>query len=300
MVVKSAVLAGTAAIMLLLDYRNSKTLRRKTSFRERIERLSKTRLFKENKKGKSYKVLQENLTHLGIGITPEFFNAFSFVITIIAVIVVMIFELIYKINLMSNMDDLKEAAKILNDPSLLDVSFNYSVIVITMVIMLILPRRILKLIVSIKSLMEENEVIMLQTYTLMMIKAGKPIKQILVSLMDRSKMFRHILRKAVNTYSKDPNSALKSVRESTSNKGFEKTIRALEQALVHDREVSIIFLKNHRKLTKELKELNRAKKNSMKSIISTLLLIIPLLAFAFIAGYPFLVYSMKMLDNVPI
>ena len=113
-------------------------------------------------------------------------------------------------------------------------------------------------------------------------------------------MFKNILRKAVNTYSKDPNSALREVRESTSNKGFEKTMRALEQALVHDREVSIIFLRNHRKLTKELKELNRVKKNSMKSIISTLLLIIPLLAFAFIAGYPFLVYSMKMLDNVPI
>ncbi|GEM_PF-792696 len=300
MEVKSAVLTGAAMIMLLLDHRNNKMLKRKTSFRERVERLSKTKMFKENRKGKSYRVLQENLTHLGIGVTPEFFNAFSFVAALIAAAVVLVLELIYKLNLISNMEELKEAAKILNDPSLLEVSFNYGIIVITMIIMIILPRRILKLIVSVKSLMEENEVIMLQTYTLMMIKAGKPIKQILVSLMDRSKMFKNILRKAVNTYSKDPNSALREVRESTSNKGFEKTIRALEQALVHDRDVSIIFLRNHRKLTKELKELNRVKKNSMKSIISTLLLIIPLLAFAFIAGYPFLVYSMKMLDNVPI
>lgn len=275
--------------------------RKKGSFHQLIVSLSKTKAFETKNKDDSYLKLQHDLLQLGMG-TPEYFKALNLVVALISVIVVVLFNYIYKLNMFVNIEDLKVAAEAIGKPEIaqIDFSINIKVIMFTVIALLVLPRQLLKVAVAVKALMEENEVLMLQTYAMMMIKAGKPVKLILISLMDRSKLFKGVLRKAVNSFSEDPSKALRVARESTPNKGFDKTIRALEQALNHDRDVSLIFLKNHRQMTKELKALDRVRKNSIKSIVSTVLLIVPLLAFAFIAGYPFLVYSMKILDNAPI
>jgi nitrate reductase NapE component len=245
--------------------------------------------------------LQSDLLQLGLG-TPEYFRALNVVIAFVSVIVVIVLSYIYKLNMLFNIDELRVAAEVIGKPEIVQVDFSISLktVVFVLMMMLVMPRQLLKVAVAIKSLMEENEVLMLQTYSMMMIKAGRPVKLILISLMDRSKLFKGVLRQAVNSFSEDPSKALQVARESTSNKGFDKTIRALEQALHHDRDISLIFLKNHRQMTKELKALDRVRKNSIKSIVSTILLIIPLLTFAFIAGYPFVVYSMKILGNAPI
>jgi nitrate reductase NapE component len=245
--------------------------------------------------------LQSDLLQLGLG-TPEYFKALNVVIAFISVIIVVLLSYIYKLNMLVNIDELRVAAEVIGKPEIahVDFSINLKAVVFTLLIMLVLPRQLLKVAVAVKSLMEENEVLMLQTYAMMMIKAGRPVKLILISLMDRSKLFKGVLKQAVNSFSEDPSRALRVARESAPNKGFDKTVRALEQALNHDRDVSLIFLKNHRQMTKELKALDRVRKNSIKTIVSTVLLIIPLLTFAFIAGYPFVVYSMKILSNAPV
>lgn len=299
MQIKYIVLIIIAMIIVMID--GNLNTRKKGSFHQLIVSLSKTKAFETKDKDNSYLKLQHDLLQLGMG-TPEYFKALNLIVAIISIIVVILFGYVYKLNMLVNIEDLKVAAEAIGKPEIaqIDFSINIKAVALTVIVLLVLPRQLLKVAVSIKALMEENEVLMLQTYAMMMIKAGKPVKLILISLMDRSNLFKAVLRKAVNSFSEDPSKALQVARESTQNKGFDKTIRALEQALNHDRDVSLIFLKNHRQMTKELKALDRVRKNSIKSIVSTVLLIVPLLAFAFIAGYPFLVYSMKILDNAPI
>lgn len=301
MQIKYIVLIIVAMIIVMID--GNLNTRKKGSFHQLIVSLSKTKAFetKDKDKDNNYLKLQHDLLQLGMG-TPEYFKALNLIVAIISIIVVVLFGYVYKLNMLVNIEDLKVAAEAIGKPEIaqIDFSINIKAIALTVIVLLVLPRQLLKVAVSIKALMEENEVLMLQTYAMMMIKAGKPVKLILISLMDRSNLFKAVLRKAVNSFSEDPSKALQVARENTQNKGFDKTIRALEQALNHDRDVSLIFLKNHRQMTKELKALDRVRKNSIKSIVSTVLLIVPLLAFAFIAGYPFLVYSMKILDNAPI
>lgn len=299
MQIKYIVLIIVAMIIVMID--GNLNTRKKGSFHQLIVSLSKTKAFETKDKDSSYLKLQHDLLQLGMG-TPEYFKALNLIVAIISIIVVVLFGYVYKLNMLVNIEDLKVAAEAIGKPEIaqIDFSINIKAIALTVIVLLVLPRQLLKVAVAIKALMEENEVLMLQTYAMMMIKAGKPVKLILISLMDRSNLFKAVLRKAVNSFSEDPSKALQVARESTPNKGFDKTIRALEQALNHDRDISLIFLKNHRQMTKELKALDRVRKNSIKSIVSTVLLIVPLLAFAFIAGYPFLVYSMKILDNAPI
>ncbi len=299
MQVRYVVLILLAMIIMFIDT-NLKT-RKKVSLHRLAVSLSRTKVFQTKDKSDSYMKLQSDLLQLGLG-TPEYFKALNVVIAFISVIIVVLLSYIYKLNMLVNIDELRVAAEVIGKPEIahVDFSINLKAVVFTLLIMLVLPRQLLKVAVAVKSLMEENEVLMLQTYAMMMIKAGRPVKLILISLMDRSKLFKGVLKQAVNSFSEDPSRALRVARESAPNKGFDKTVRALEQALNHDRDVSLIFLKNHRQMTKELKALDRVRKNSIKTIVSTVLLIIPLLTFAFIAGYPFVVYSMKILSNAPV
>ena len=299
MQVKYIVLILLAMVILFIDASFNK--RRKVSLHHLAMSLSRTKAFQAKEKNDSYMKLQSDLLKLGLG-TPEYFKSLNVICAFISVAVVIVLSCIYKLNMLFNIDELRVAAEVIGRPEIAQIDFSVSLktVIVTLLVVLVLPRQLLKVAVAIKSLMEENEVLMLQTYAMMMIKAGRPVKLILISLMDRSKLFKGVLRQAVNSFSEDPTRALQIARESTPNKGFDKTIRALEQALNHDRDVSLIFLKNHRQMTKELKALDRVRKNSIKSIVSTILLIIPLLTFAFIAGYPFVVYSMKILGNAPI
>ncbi|MGD9568157.1 MAG: hypothetical protein AB7V48_07485 [Sedimentibacter sp.] len=286
-----------AMLLLLLD--SLLKTKNKTSASKILTDLSKHKLFKQDKESKSYKSLKKDLIGAGLNVSPELFNVSTMFLAVISVIVVVAVSYINKINLIINMDQLNAAAEALGMPELTEVNFNISInlVLYTFLAMLFLPRGILKLAGKFKLILEENEILMLQTYALMMIKANKPVKEILISLMNRSRMFKGILRKAVNTFSDDPDEALRNARESTGNQGFDKIIRALEQALNYDRNVSLQFLKNHRNLTKELGALNNIKKNNTKAMISTLLLVVPLAALAFIAGYPFLNYAIKMLNG---
>jgi nitrate reductase NapE component len=64
--------------------------------------------------------------------------------------------------------------------------------------------------------------------------------------------------------------------------------------------LSLRYLENHRTLGKELNRINRRSKNAKKSVAGILMMIIPLLALLIVGGYPWFVFSMKAIDNVPI
>lgn len=298
MKLKYIILLLLLVTFISFEYAINKT--KKTPLKIALINLSNSKIFALDKSKDYYKKLNRDLKGLGLNITPELFDVITFILVIITMISVVLLSYIYKLNLLVNYEELKAASELLGRPELIKINLGLNVnnILFSTLIMIVLPRLLLKLSVKFKLLLEEKEVIMLQTYALMMIKSGKPVKEILISLNERSRMFKRIFENTINGYSNDPNKALKNARDSTANIGFEKIIRALEQCLNNDRSISLQFLTNHRKLTKELKSLERNKKNTTKNIVSTLLLIIPLLAFMFIFGYPIFSFSLKMLGSM--
>lgn len=297
--IKYSLLLILLILLIIADYKANP--RKKTPLKEILINLSKSKQFAMNKSKDNYLKLEKDLKEIGLNITPEYFRVITLLFSLISTVVVIIISYINKFNLIVNYENLVEASKILGKPELININFNLNlnIILTTLLITILLPRQILKLCVKFRFMLEENEILMLQTYTLMLIKSGKPVKEILFSLKDRSKMFKKIFEKTLNSFSTDPNGTLIKARLSTSNMGFEKIIRALEQCLNNDRDLSFKFLTEYRKSTKELKAIKNSKKNATKNIVSTILLIVPLLAFVFIFGYPIFTYSLKMLGSMP-
>ncbi len=118
-------------------------------------------------------------------------------------------------------------------------------------------------------------------------------------MYNRSKLFKNNFEIALNTYSSDPSLALKNLKNSTEINSFKKIVIALEQCLNSDREVSLTFLINSRKITKELNRLEKLKKDGNKRIFNTLMLILPLAAWVAVSGYPWFEYVIKLINNMP-
>lgn len=262
--------------------------------------LSEHKIFKLNPNKDYYKKLKKDISASGLKITPEIYSVFVVFLVIITTISIILLSYLNKFNLILNIDELQKVAEMLDMPEIANINFSLDMgnILLIDLIVMILSRYVLKLFCDIKLALEDKEIIMLQTYTLMLIKANKPVKEILESLMERTKMFKNILQKTINNYSKDPKKALKEARESTGNIGFEKIIRALEQTLNNDNKKSLEYLNNQRNFTKEMRKIQKTQNNTKKGVISTLLLIIPLFVLVFIAGYPYFRFSLKTLGNL--
>jgi hypothetical protein len=199
-----------------------------------------------------------------------------------------------------NLEQLKAVAKKIGkeDIAKVNTSVNIPFLLIVALISHKAPEWVLNVIISYRNAKGHKEVVMLQTYTIMMLKAGKSAKRILISLMERAKLYKEPLEIAVNSFSKNPDKALKELEESVGNKDFKKLCVALQQTLNYDREISLTYLQNHRVLGRELHKLNRKSKNTKKSLFGMVLLIVPLLAFILVAGYPWLLFSLNQLLKI--
>lgn len=296
MKIKYIVLLSLIVILLSFD---SIENRKKISIKTLLIKLSKTKIFKLNNQKKYYKKLKKDLKGAGLRISPELFNVIRAYLIIVSICIVIIISYLNKFNMLLNIKELKAVAETLGTPDIAEIKFNLNLnmLYFTILIVMFLPRIILKLIIMFKSTLEEKEIPLLQTYTLMLIKANKPVKSVLECLMSRSKMFYDILNTAYKNYTIKPDLALLNARESTANEGFEKIIRALEQNINNDKETSLIFLDSNRRYMKELKSLNKFKKNTQKIILGTFFLGLPLLAFFTILGYPIFNYALSMING---
>jgi nitrate reductase NapE component len=145
----------------------------------------------------------------------------------------------------------------------------------------------------------EKEILLLQSYAVIMLRSNVPTKEILIALCKRSKIFKSNFELAVKKYSTNPEAAFKNLKESSNSNNFRKTCIALEQSFKTDNQVSLRYLENNRVFTREVNKQHRLRKNKRNEIIGTLLLIFPLFMLIAIGAYPWIIYILRLLNNMP-
>ena len=301
------ILLSIALVLVIVDILSQKKKRRikNVSFMNKLEKTSHNKYIKwihDKPNSKKHKNMKKQIKKAGLSISPESIQFLSYILPAIMFLFIVAIRYTNILNAMMNIDQLEKVAKTLGDSSIAQVNttVNWGLILAGAFVFHFLPIGVIKGLGIFRTAKAQKEVIMLQTYAIMMLKTGKSVKQILITLMDRSITFKNSLEKAVNNYSHKPQLALKELKEDVGNKDFEKIITSLEQALKSDRQISLKYLENHRVLGKELNRINRRGRNAKKSVVGVLLMIIPLLALLVVGGYPWFIFSMKVIDQVPI
>lgn len=250
-------------------------------------------------KGKNADKLQCLIIKAGLDIKPEVIKLFQYLLPIIVFALIILVKYTNIANAMLNMEQLKEVAQYLNDDSFtkIDTNVDFGGAFLISLLFYFVPMLILKAMSYVRALKSQEEVLMLQTYALMMLKTSQSVQQILIVLNERSKIFKPYLELAVKSYSQDPKETLKTLKK-VEDKGFEKIIISLEQALDKNREMSFKYLEKHRVLTKELNKIEKKAKDSQKKVVGILLLIVPLMIFAIIGGYPWFMLSLKTMSDI--
>ena len=288
------ILLIASVILLLIDLiiklRNKKILKskKKTKLLKSLEKISLKLKFKRNK---SYLKNEKLLKDISLNFSVDMYYLLKIIFAITTVIVIIVVSYLNQVSIALNINKL----------SISNVTFNIDITTLLSVFLasIILPDIVLRQAVKIKDVIAKKEILVLQTYTIMLIKAGRNVKDILKSLYERSDLFKKNFELALNTYSSAPNESLTILKDSTEIKSFKKIVIALEQCLNSDREVSLIFLRNSRKITKELNRLEKLRKDGNKKIFNTLMLILPLAAWMAVSGYPWFVHVIKLINGIP-
>ena len=163
--------------------------------------------------------------------SPETYQTVRLVLPVVIMIIYILFKAINFINLKISAENLIEAAKILNDESILNIRFNINFLIVLLIgfISLLLQGLVLFFMEKIKSKISKREALILQTYTIMLLKTTKSVKQILISLYERADFFKPHLKKANERFSTDPEVALSELMESAQG-DFINICIALQQA----------------------------------------------------------------------
>jgi hypothetical protein len=214
----------------------------------------------------------------------------------------MLFKILNYVNLQVNTEELKEAAKVLNDETILNIKLNINFLALLLIgcISSLLPDLIMKFLIKSKINIGQKEALTLQTYTIMLLKTAKPVKQILISLYGRTSLFKHQLELAINKYSSDPDKALSDLKESVTQNNFKIISIALQQALNNDRDLSIKYLENHRNLAREVNKQIRIRNQTRDEMVGMMIMMVPMLLTLCIIGYPWLIYTLKSISSIPL
>lgn len=291
-----------SALLLILSFRKKKKIKRKNTIEDVEERINKSLYFMQHKKdSKEYKHLEKNIKAAGFNISPETFQSINIIISIAVAGLTVLFQILQYVNMILNADVINAAAEALNNPEIKNISFyiDFKQSLIAFVVLYFLPRVFLKASAELKKATSEKEILLLQSYTVIMLKANIPTKEILVALYNRSNVFKPNFETAVKKYSTDPKASIKELKESSSSNNFRKTCISLEQSLKSDKLTSLIYLENNRIFTKEINKQHRLRKNKRNEIIGTLLMVFPLFMLIAIGAYPWIIYILRLLNNMP-
>ena len=287
---------------MLLGFKKKKKIGRKITIKDAEERMNKALSFLQHKKGtKEYNKIEGNIKASGIKISPETFQSLNIVISITAAGLTLLFELLSYLNKTASIEVLNMAAEMLNNPSIKIIKFNLSIstILAVFIIAYFLPRVFLKISAGLRKSASEKEILLLQSYAVIMLRANVPTKEILIALSKRARIFSSNFELAVKKYSTNPEAALKELKESSNSNNFRKTCIALEQSLKTDSLTSLKYLESNRVFTREINKQHRLRKNKRNEIIGTLLMVFPLFMLIAIGAYPWIIYILKLLNNIP-
>lgn len=289
-----------AVITLLIDLHPKKKLRRNIKLTDKLN--NKFSKFHYKKDSKNYRNLNIKIRNAGLNLSPETFQTIRFILPTAVIIFYILFEVINYLNLQINIEELKEAAKILNNETILNIHLNINIVTILFIgfITLILPNLILIFMIKIRSGIVKRESLVLQTYTIMLLKTSRPIKHILLSLYERANYFKPLLKAANEKFSADSKNALEELKNSSPQGDFVNICIALQQAMNSDRKFSVMYLENHRNLSREVNKQIRIRNQTRNQGIGILIMMIPLLINIAIVGYPWLMYTIRAIRFISI
>jgi len=289
-------------IIVFMDLRPKKKLKCRNNIKIIDKLSSKLSKIQYKKDGKNYRELQQKIRNAGFHISPEIFQTIRLTLPLAVIVFYILFEVINYINLQVNIKDLTEAAKILNDETILNIHININGLVIILIVFvtLLIPDLIIKFMAEIRTISSKKESLILQTYTIMLLKTAKPVKQILISLYERADFFKPQLELALNKFSADPDKALAELQNSAPQNDFKNICIALLQAMNSDRKLSIMYLENHRNLAREVNKQIRIRNQTRKQGLGVLVMMVPLLLTIAIVGYPWLMYTIKAIGSIPV
>lgn len=289
-----------AVIILLIDLHPKKKLRRNIKLTDKLN--NKFSKFHYKKDSKNYRNLNIKIRNAGLNLSSETFQTIRFILPAAVIIFYILFEVINYLNLQINIEELKEAAKILNNETILNIHLNINIVTILFIgfVTLILPNLILIFMIKIRSGIVKRESLVLQTYTIMLLKTSRPIKHILLSLYERANYFKPLLKAANEKFSADSKNALEELKNSSPQGDFVNICIALQQAMNSYRKFSVMYLENHRNLSREVNKQIRIRNQTRNQGIGILIMMIPLLINIAIVGYPWLMYTIRAIRFISI
>ncbi len=296
-----AILLMISIVVLALSIKPKKKLKRRND-KGLLESLNNKFSKLHHKKGsRRYYKLKQKIINAGLKMSPETYQTVRLVLPVVVMVIYILFKSINFINLKISAENLIEAAKILNDESILNIRFNINFLIVFLIgfISLLLQELILFFMGKIKAKISKREALILQTYTIMLLKTTKPVKQILISLYERADFFKPHLKKANERFSTDPEVALSELMESAQG-DFINICIALQQAFNGCRPLSVTYLENRRNLSREVNKQIRIRNQTRNQGIGILIMIIPLVVSLAIVGYPWIMYTLKAIRSIPI
>ncbi len=239
-----------AVIMIFIALWPRKKLRYRDNVKliDRLNSIMSKLHYKKSSKN-YYSKLQQKIINAGITMSPETYQTVKLILPIAVMIIYIFLKVINFINLRLNTKALTEAAKVLNDETILDIRFkiNFIVVLLIGIIVLLLPDLMLFFMGKVREGISKREALILQTYAIMLLKTTKPVKEILKSLYERADYFKPLLKTATEKFSTNQNGAITEMKKFAPQKSdFVNICIALQQALNGDRQLSVIYLENHR------------------------------------------------------
>lgn len=244
---------------------------------------------------KEYRDIEVKLKKAGLNdLSVGAYQMIKYIFPLVIYALIMAIKYTNITNTLSNIDKLEKIGRSISEVNtdlMILPMFGFSLL------FYFVPDLILKLITRYRNAKGEKEVMMLQTYAVMMLRTNRSVKQILNSLYERAEIYKEQLEIAINSYSKNPTEALNELAIQAGHPYFEKICIALEQALNNDSEVSLIYLESNRGLAREINKIERKRKTTKKSMFGMVLLILPMIMLFAIGGYPWVVYALQQLDG---
>lgn len=296
------ILIAILLLILSITEQNKRRVKR-ISFMDMIKKISESEIAQKfflQPDQKKYKQLERNLKQAGyVNTKVATLQVIKLISPLIGFGILLVFKLTNIINYLLTAEKIQRMTSHISDYSF-SLEINLAPMFLISLFFYVVPDIYLKLKTTLRNARGQSEAMILMTYAVMMLKAKRSVKQVLVSLMERSYVYREPFEVAVNSYSTNPTKALKDFKDRVGQPQLEKIGIALEQALNRDSKTSLYYLENHRVLGKELNRINRKKKNTQKSMFGLVLLILPLSALAVVAGYPWLIFAFSQFKSVPI
>jgi nitrate reductase NapE component len=140
----------------------------------------------------------------------------------------------------------------------------------------------------------EDELQIIEIYTLILVQAQKPAKDIIYELTKLTKYTKDAFIRAANEYSTNPESAFTNLRNRINNEQFKMFITMFQESLVSNNYL-VKHIERHLETLRNNKYGKGRRRTGILSNFTMLFIIFPLIALAIFGIWPWLVFAMSNL-----